>query len=183
MKIFFHIEASEYTKPPIDCNLISLSMMTESGDKFYAEFSDNVETKTSDYQKKKDNFISYIQGYHIGSLNDIRTTLLNWFKQFNTIELVSDCGYYNMVYFCNIFGGAGKLPKNITPMYYDINNAISEKFNLSITDAYQKSRYDILWNEHRDRPRDDKIKDPLYYVWEMRELYQILKNVDFNKKG
>jgi hypothetical protein len=51
---------------------------------------------------------------------DIRRELSKWLEQFESIEVWSDCLAYDWVLFCDIFGSAFDIPKNIYYIPFDI---------------------------------------------------------------
>ena len=55
----------------------------------------------------------------------------NWLLQFEQeVQIVVDCGSYDWVLFCNIFGGALNIPSYISPVPSDLNNYISYSFDI-----------------------------------------------------
>ena len=51
---------------------------------------------------------------------EIKEALTIWLSQFEEVEMWSDCLAYDWVLFCDIFGGAFSIPKNIYYIPFDI---------------------------------------------------------------
>lgn len=189
MKIFFDTEFTGLYK---NTTLISIGLVSEDNRKFYAELIDYKEDQCDDWIKenviqhlyktdkeKRENI--YIPNYHLGGKYEIAKVLENWFAQFDSVELVSDVSHYDMVLFIDLFGGAFQLPKRVCPACYDINQDIAKKYNLTLQEAFDKSREDILYNAYKDKKITGDKHNSLYDAKVIRELYQILNNVDFDK--
>jgi hypothetical protein len=56
----------------------------------------------------------------IGSTPMVRNRLEKWLAQFDKIEIWGDCMAYDWVLFCNIWGHAFQIPKNIYYIPYDL---------------------------------------------------------------
>ena len=179
MKIFFD---TEFTGLHKNTTLISIGLVAENGEKFYAEFTDYDESQCDDWIKE--NVISklflnmqdecHIPGYHCGTKKFIKVALETWFKQFDSIELVSDVCHYDMVLLIDIFGSAFDLPKNICPVCYDINQDIAKYYKISTQEAFDKSREEIL-KEHYTVVNGDK-HTALYDAEVIKAIYEILNN-------
>lgn len=128
--------------------LISLALVSDDGDTFYAEFTDYDRTQINNWLKENVLFNTrWISGAEFkpkqscfikrgkaskGSRVIIGTTecygntefvakkLTNWLKQFEEITIVSDCLAYGWVLFCELFGGARSIPENVFYMPVDI---------------------------------------------------------------
>lgn len=183
MKIFFD---TEFTGLHKDTTLISIGLISEDGRTFYAELSDYDRTKCDDwirnnviknlhYKKLKD----YIPNYHYGSQVDISVSLQNWFNQFPTVELVSDVCHYDMVLLIDLFGNAFHLPKNVCAACYDINQDIARYYNISLAEAFDKSREEILYEKYKENAVSGDKHNALYDAKVIREIYQIVNNVTF----
>ena len=151
MNIYFD---TEFTGLHKNTTLISLGMVSEDGKKFYAEFTDYDKSQVNNWIKE--NVIANLwlektmsEGYTQHKLNFsvargnktlIKLALLDWLKQFETVELYSDCSHYDMVLFVDIFGNAFDLPENICPACYDINQDIAKVLDISGSQAFNVSR-------------------------------------------
>jgi hypothetical protein len=115
----------------------------------------------------------------LGGKYEIAKVLGNWFAQFDSVELVSDVCHYDMVLLIDLFGGAFQLPKNVCPACYDINQDIAKKYDLTLKEAFDKSREEILYNAYKDNTIKGDKHNSLYDAKVIRELYQILNDVEF----
>ena len=188
MKIFFD---TEFTGLHKNTTLISIGLISEDGRQFYAELTDyNLEQCDNWIEKnvlehlityRCDNFekSNYIPNLHVGDKQNISMALKNWFKQFSSIELVSDVSHYDFVLFIDLFGTAFDLPKNICAVCYDINQDIARKYSISQQEAFDKSREDILFQAYKEDVIKGDKHNALYDAKVIRELYQILNNVKF----
>ena len=63
-----------------------------------------------------------------GTTAEVKDALINWLGKFNQlIEIWSDCLSYDWVLFCEIFGGAMKVPKCVYYIPFDICTLLREK--------------------------------------------------------
>ena len=153
MKIFFD---SEFTGLNKNANLISLGMIAENGDTFYAEFEDYYEEGMDINDWIRENVIANLSrsSKELKSLANctvkgygfiILDSLMDWLEKFDYIELVSDVCHYDFVFLIDIIAGnALNMPKNISPVCHDINYDIARYFGISETEAFNKSREEIL---------------------------------------
>lgn len=143
MKLFLD---SEFTGFHQKTTLISLGIVSEDGRTFYAEFSDYDKDQVDEWIR--DNVIAGLQFSpapagqmeHFlwsrfkpdvplpkmsnmelrGSTLDIQQVLDKWLKQFDQVEIWSDCLAYDWVLFNQIWGHAFKIPQNIYYIPFDI---------------------------------------------------------------
>ena len=188
MKIFFDTKFAGLHK---DATLISIGLISEDGRQFYAELTDYDLEQCSDWVT--DNILKhlyswdldtvnnakYIPNFHIGNKQDISIALINWFKQFDYVELVSDVCHYDFVLFIDLFGTAFDIPKNVCSACYDINQDIAKKYNISQQEAFDKSREDILFQTYKEDAVNGDKHNALYDAKVIRELYQILNSFNF----
>jgi len=190
MKIFFD---TEFTGLHKNTTLISIGLVSEDNRQFYAELIDCDETQCDNWIKEnviKNLYIYdwekrrnlYIPNYHIGDRENISKVLENWFAQFDSVELVSDVCHYDMVLLIDLFGYALHIPNRVCPACYDINQDIARKYGISQQEAFDKDREDILYNAYKENNITGDKHNALYDAKVIRELYQILNNVDFDKK-
>ena len=100
-------------------------------------------------------------------------TLYKWFEIYDTVELVSDVSHYDMDLFCELFGGALKLPKKIVPVCYDICQDIAKFYNCSMAEAFDKSREDFILEFY---PLPDELKhNALGDAKVIKLIYKILQ--------
>ena len=164
MNIYFD---TEFTGLVPDTTLISIGMVADNGQQFYGEFTDYNEDLCDDWIKQnvlenltlKDEKKGYKNQtydclYVKGSEDYICSELDKWLKTFNEetdgrIQLVSDVCHYDMVLFCNLFGGAFKIPDNVNPACYDINQDLMNYYSKN-----SDSRYYICDDKTGDKAFD-----------------------------
>lgn len=137
MKIFFD---TEFTGLYQDTDLISIGLISGTGDTFYAEFTDYDEEKCGDwivehvinnlkFDPKNDNGYYHrkrmrgVEKYSIelvGNRLYIANELREWLQQWDHVEMWSDCLAYDWVLFCQLFGGAFDVPDNVYYIPFDI---------------------------------------------------------------
>ena len=192
MKVFFDVEFTGLQK---DTTMISIGLISADGKMFYAELTDYDEKLCDDWiknnvfpnllTKQPADLTDYVPNYHIGNKYNIARALTNWFNQFDTVELVADVGHYDMVLLIDLFGHAFKLPNNVAPTYHDVNQDIARCYKISLQEAFDKPRDNILREKDRDEILTRLVQNKhnaLYDATITRELYQVLHNVDYNKK-
>ena len=165
MKVFFDTEFTGLHKLT---TLISIGLVDEEGNAFYAEFDDYDESQCDDWIKK--NVLNHLQLKEVGVTHRlqlkedgatnktsnlitvkgckalIKDALADWLSKYDTVELVSDCCHYDMVLFIDLFGTAFDIPENVTPTCHDINQDIARFCGISAKEAFDKSREKILEN-------------------------------------
>jgi hypothetical protein len=131
MKLFLDFEFTglrQHTSP------ISIGIVSEDGREFYAEFMDFETGQLDDWIKR--NIIPntlYLQfsaekrqsivkpmNHYCDTRDAIVRSLVVWLRQFEHIEMWGDCMAYDWVLFCQLFGGALNLPRNIYYIPFDI---------------------------------------------------------------
>ena len=187
MKIFFD---TEFTGLHKDTTLISVGLVSEDNRQFYAELTDYNEHQCDEWiienvihhlyrENREKRESTYIPNYHVGSKYEVAKMLENWFAQFDSVELISDVCHYDMVLLIDLFDHALLLPENVCAACYDINQDIARKYNLSMQDAFDKSREDILYENYKETKIPGDKHNSLYDAKVIRELYQILNDVKF----
>jgi len=133
-KLFFD---TEFTGLHQKTTLISIGIVAESGETFYAEFTDYDKSQVDEWLQKNvienlylsetDN-AAYLEKWRlIGSAAEIKTALEIWLSQFESVQIWSDCLSYDWVLFCQIWGHAFNIPKNIYYIPFDICPLLLEK--------------------------------------------------------
>lgn len=142
MKLFFD---TEFTGLHRYTTLISIGIVTENNKRFYAEFNDYDKCQVNDWlennvikklylaktllrpgEQDVEATIQYNQKDHLvevlGSQKDIKDALVEWLSDIGAsqYEMWSDCLAYDWVLFCQLFGGALSVPKNIYYIPFDI---------------------------------------------------------------
>jgi hypothetical protein len=128
MKIFFD---TEFTGLHQNTTLVSIGMVAENGHEFYAELTDFDLSQVDEWLEKNVIANLTIPEYITSSGGDIaldvrgntemvRSELIDWLKQFDDVEMWSDCLAYDWVLFCQIFGHAFNIPPNVYYIPFDI---------------------------------------------------------------
>jgi len=132
MKIFLD---TEFTGLRQHTSLISLGLVTSDNTVFYAEFTDYDKVLIDEWLQN--NVIAYLNINTIGketykfnspyfntiikgNTAQIKEALLEWLNQFDKVQIWSDCLSYDWVLFNELFGGARKIPSNISYIPMDI---------------------------------------------------------------
>ena len=166
--------------------LISLGLVSEDGKEIYIEFNDididnqdewikqNVLINTVYYGNKGINNITESENYFICNKEKAKEILIEWFKQFIEVQIVSDVCHYDFVQFIDIFGTAFDLPKNICASCHDINQDIAKYYYITESKAFEISREDIL--EQNNIFIEGEKHNSLYDAKVIKEIYKILNN-------
>lgn len=124
MRVFFDFE---YTGLHQGTTPISLGIVSQSGEQFYAEFTDFDGKQVDEWIT--DNVIPSLWWgndvpphvtYVLGTRLDVKEALENWLYQFDQIEMWGDCLAYDWVLFCDLFGTAFGIPKEVYYIPFDI---------------------------------------------------------------
>lgn len=151
MKLFFDTEFTGLRK---DTTLISLGMVSEGNQTFYAEFTDYNKSQCNEWITENvlknlvlnptninNKVIADLQIF--GTIYQIERALREWLSQYDSVTLVSDVAHYDMVLFNDIFGGAFCLPQNVSPTCHDINQDIARFKSCSEKDAFDLNRENL----------------------------------------
>jgi len=126
---------TEFTALTQKAKLISIAIVAETGEEFYAEFTDYKKEELSDFVRQNvipelflqsNNLVneSYKKIHFKGNSQEITGMLLLWFSQFgsekNIIQIWADNAAYDWVLFCELFGGSMQRPKSIHYMCMDL---------------------------------------------------------------
>ena len=156
MNLYFD---TEFTGLHKRTTLISIGIVSENGEKFYAESTNYKECQCGDWIKENVLKHTILGGNEqlakrlggdehttvvLGSKADIRYELKEWLNQFDNVQFVSDVCHYDMVLLIDIFGSAFDLPKNVSAVCHDINQDIAKHYEISEREAFDKSREDIV---------------------------------------
>ena len=154
MRIFFDTEFTGLRK---DTTLISIGLVAETGQKFYAEFTDYNEKMCDDWIRHNVLGNLFLHKaietpddktlYVIDTKDGIACELTNWLQQFYCIEFVSDVCHYDMVLLIDLlsYGGtAFDLPVKIPAVCHDLNQDIARHFGIPDEKAFDMSREDLI---------------------------------------
>jgi hypothetical protein len=122
---------TEFTGLHQRTTLIALGMVADTGEAFYAEFTDYDKEQVTDWHRENvlaklwisnkeaieesDNLV-----YVVGDSATIRAALQNWIAQFAFVEIWADVLAYDWVLLCELFGGAFGIPENIFYTPFDL---------------------------------------------------------------
>ena len=131
----------EYTGLHQNTTLISIGLISEYGNTFYAELTDYDKSQVNDWIQT--NVINNLtlknwdigKDYNphsenvtfVGNMIGLSVVLSHWFEQFEEVEIWSDCLSYDWVLFCQIWGGAFNIPSNIFYMPFDLTTLFKIK--------------------------------------------------------
>ena len=107
----------------------------------------------------------------IGETPMVKNRLEKWLAQFEKIEMWSDCLAYDWVLFCNIWGHAFSIPKNIYYIPFDVCTVFKEK---GIDPDISREEF-IADFSTSDDILHGKKHNALYDAYVIRECYNKLK--------
>lgn len=165
---------------------ISLAIVTDTGDIFYAEFIDYDKTQINQWLNDNvmnnliyDNYETLFEYDDNDGSNDIAIkditheiskALKKWLEGYNRpIQFVCDVGYYDFMLFANLFGGMD-LPKRVSLAYHELNQDIASYLNITEEEAFDISRKDLM-NLISDITLDDVRHNALSDALEISALY------------
>lgn len=124
---------TEFTGLHQKSTLISIALVAETGEEFYAEFTDydtsqsntwleeNILPKLNLSLSNTSNFNGGEQIIHVRDDNKAIANLLKiWISQFGCVEIWADVLAYDWILFCELFGGAFSIPENIFYAPFDL---------------------------------------------------------------
>jgi hypothetical protein len=131
----------EFTGLHQNTTLISIGLIAESGETFYAELTDYDKSQIDEWLQKNviDNLIlaNYLDSCEFEIKEHDTVVLANkettkkyldiWLRQFEQVEIWSDCLSYDWVLFNQIFGHAFNIPKNVYYIPFDICTMFKER--------------------------------------------------------
>lgn len=168
---------TEFTGLHQNTTLISLALVAETGEEFYAELSDYDQSQVSPWIQE--HVIAQLfldsDSTSIGTLvlkgntDDVAYALREWLQRFDQVELWSDTYAYDIVLFNQLFGGAFNVPKNIFYIPFDLSTVflvcgIDPDVNRELFSAVAG------WNDSLSK------HNALHDARVQRECYRILAN-------
>ena len=130
--IFFDTEFTELTQ---SAKLLSIGMVADTGEKFYAEFTDFDPARLNEWIKENVVANFYLQKSNYADAGNIKikddtgeiaTAIKVWLGQFKEegknvpIQFWGDSPAWDWILFCELFGGSFKRPANIHYMCMDL---------------------------------------------------------------
>lgn len=125
---------SEFTGLHKATSLLSIGLVSEDGQEFYAEFTDYNREQVGGWLKENV-FPGLFLLQPLGTPNApavlpancysgdkvyIANKLDDWLQSLGPVEMWSDCLAYDWVLFCDLFGGAFNVPNNVYYIPFDI---------------------------------------------------------------
>jgi len=141
---------TEFTGLHQKTTLISLAMVANNGEEFYAEFNDYDAAQLSPWLLE--NVISHLEMNEVsegifhesktlkvkGNRKFIKDALSKWLSQFSVIEIWADVLAYDWVLFCELFGGAFGIPENIFYAPFDLATVFRMKGLIEPVSKYER---------------------------------------------
>lgn len=130
MRVFFDCEFSGLRQ---DTTLISIGCVADNGQQFYAELTDYDDSQVDPWVRE--NVINHLWAkqpewlmwsrpdyvfYMLGSTAHVAVSLAAWLHPFGAVEMWADCLAYDWVLFCNLYGGAMKIPGSVYYIPFDL---------------------------------------------------------------
>ena len=188
MKVWFD---TEFTGLHKNTTLISIGLVNEYNETFYAEFTDYDESQCDDWIKE--NVLNNLQFKNMtsdrwaetfmvdedrhtrvrGNKDFVRYNLELWLLRYpDEIQLISDVSHYDMVLFIDIWGGAFDIPDNVCASCHDINQDIARFYDITESRAFDISREEIIKDSKYEV--DGTKHNSLYDAKVIRAIYNKL---------
>ena len=188
MKVWFD---TEFTGLHKNTTLISIGLVNEYDETFYAEFTDYDESQCDDWIKE--NVLNNLQFKNMtsdrwaetfmvdedrhtrvrGNKDFVRYNLELWLSRYSDeIQLISDVSHYDMVLFIDIWGGAFDIPDNVCASCHDINQDIARFYDITESRAFDISREEIIKDSKYEV--DGTKHNSLYDAKVIRAIYNKL---------
>lgn len=151
---------AEFTGLHQNSSLISIGLITEQGQQFYAEFSDYNRSQLDGWLQA--NVLPYCRWLSMssppseviierqpahwccfGSRQEVSKLLAEWLAQFEAVQIWADCHAYDWVLFCELFGGSQHLPQQVSYMALDITTLFAAAGLSPQTDRQQYAQMRI----------------------------------------
>ncbi len=188
MNLYFD---SEFTGLHQSSTLISLAFTADDYREFYAEFNDfnleqcnawiseNVLKHTRWINDREANTGSWQQDFQTFCYGDsalVRASLRQWLDPYDTIEIWADCLAYDWVLFCELFGGALQIPRQIFYMPFDLVTLLKikgldpdldrESFAGIRSDKQQNHRHNALFGRKiAESLLSKSLDDVTFFYW------------------
>jgi len=145
MKVFMD---SEFTGLHQHTSLISIALVSEHGDVFYAEITDFEKWQCNEWLQENvlahlvsaENMDDFHKTFEKGwkekeghltftacTVQMVYIPLVWWLQRLGNVEIWSDCLAYDWVPFCELFGGAMEIPENVYYIPFDLSTLLHVK--------------------------------------------------------
>lgn len=115
-KVFFD---TEFTGLHQNTTLISIGLVAETGETFYAQLTDYDESQISPWLQQ--NVMDNLDPKALrGTKSEVADELKKWIEQFGPVQMWADVAHYDWVMFCQLFGGAFFIPENVYYICFDL---------------------------------------------------------------
>ena len=190
-QIFFD---TEFTGLHQNTTLVSIGLVSDEGERFYAELTDFDDSQCDEWITK--NVLNHLivsgnvkleaeleqDGMTttvIGNKEYVREQLLEWLDNYkDNIQFVSDVCHYDMVLLCDLLAdGAVLLPQYINPFCHDLCQDIAMVLDISEKAAFDISREQLLTDRGIDLPKGQK-HNALYDAEVIKAIHD-----DFFRRG
>lgn len=183
MKIFFD---TEFTGLHKGTTLISIGLVSETGEKFYAELSDYDKTQVNDWihdnvinnliYEQSNNEFNTPDWFHWGSSSFVKDKLTTWLLKWDKVEWISDVCHYDFVLLIDLlYGNAMNMEYGkINASCHDLNQDIADFYGINEIEAFDLSREQIL-KYNNIKIKGDK-HNALYDAEVIREIYLKINN-------
>ncbi|MEL6867854.1 MAG: 3'-5' exoribonuclease [Bacteroidota bacterium] len=132
---------TEFTGLHQQTTLISIGLVTDQQESFYAEFTDYDPEQVGDwiqanvieqlqFQEKPNNYFEKIADKHWrvkGNTAWIKTYLIDFLSAFEAVEIWADNLAYDWVLFCQLFGHGLNIPKQVHYIPFDLSTLFKVK--------------------------------------------------------
>ena len=185
MNIYFD---TEFTGLHKNTSLISIGMIDEVGNSFYAELNDYDIGQVDSWIEKNViknleftsiDTIKYISEKSVrfkGNREQVREELTEWLKSYDKVQFVSDVCHYDFVLLIDLFGNVFKLPKNVCAACHDINQDIAEYLKISERDAFNYTRENFISQMiDKDGLSGGMKHNSLYDAVVIKHIYNVIK--------
>lgn len=182
---------AEFTGLHKDTTLISIGIVSASGESFYAEFNDFADYQITPWIKENVLSNTVVKGknkelaelldkentvFVVGSKYEVRESLLEWLKHFESdIQFVSDVSHYDFVLLVDLLASSAlELPNCISASCHDINQDIARVLRISEKEAFDLSREQLLTKLGKLLPKGVK-HNALYDAKIIQAIYRQLQ--------
>ena len=172
---------AEFTGLHKDTTLISIGIVSASGESFYAELNDFADYQITPWIEEKGENKELAElldkentVFVVGSKYEVRESLLEWLKHFESdIQFVSDVSHYDFVLLVDLLASSAlELPNCISASCHDINQDIARVLRISEKEAFDLSREQLLTKLGKSLPKG--VKHNALYA--MKGLIQSLSD-------
>lgn len=191
MLIFFDCE---FTGLRQNTELISIGLISEDNKTFYAEFNDfsyeyvdewiksnvidNLKFNEFHSIKKAEEPYESNEYFVKGNKREVTSSLMSWLSQFDEIDFVSDVCHYDFILLIDLlFETALNIPPYISPICHDINNDIAEDYDITLKEAFNKSREGILYEYKYCTDMIVEKHNSLYDAKVIKAIFEILRGL------